>query len=407
MKLFKDHKSMGLRLAVLALMGVFVMPVVAQSLSVTEAQKAQAKAALVAGIPVSELAPNAPDVYVVKPHDTLWRIAGIFLKSPWRWPELWGMNMEGISNPHLIYPGQNLYLIKKDGRATLGREPGELPAQAPAAVVPTTKLSPKARPVALQANAVPTLQMNLIAPFLVEPVVVETADLDAGPRIVALAQDRAMASSGDKVYVRASAGQSFADPANSQVMMRVFRNPKPLRTPGSDEILGYEAPYLGRVQVLKGERNQVALDAPAGTTPLPEPGTVLVVSNKEEIRVGDRLMPEIKDELLSFVPKEPAKSVVARAISIYGSAFVNASQNQVLAINKGARDGLVRGDVLAILSKGEEFVDRTNDSKDLVRLPNERKGLAMVFRVFNKVSYVLVLESADAIQTGDLLVNPK
>jgi LysM domain len=407
MKLYKNHKSAYLRMAVLALAGTFVLPAVAQKFTVTEAQRAQANATLAAGIPVSELAPNAPDVYAVKLHDTLWRIAGIYLRSPWRWPELWGMNLDGIRNPHLIYPGQNLYLIKKDGRATLGLAPSAAQTQSNIPTVPTTKLSPRIRPIGPADNAIPTLQMSLIAPFLVEPVVVETSGLDASPRIVALAPDRAMASAGDRVYVRSSAGQTMADPVNSQVMMRVYRNPKPLMTPGSEEILGYEAAYLGRVQVLRGEKSQVALDAPAGSKPLPVPGTVLVVSNKEEMRVGDRLMAESKEELLSFVPKAPDKNIVARAISIYGSAFANASKNQVLAINKGSRDGLVRGDVLAILTKGEEFVDRTHDSKDLVRLPSERKGLAMVFRVFDKVSYVLVLESADAIQSGDLLVNPK
>ena len=86
---------------------------------ITAEQRSTAQRTAQAGVALSELLPNAPDSYTVKPHDTLWGISGLYLKSPWRWPELWGMNLEQIRNPHLIYPGQVLFLDKTNGRARL------------------------------------------------------------------------------------------------------------------------------------------------------------------------------------------------------------------------------------------------------------------------------------------------
>ena len=120
---------------------------------VTDDQRQTADKIAQAGVPLSELAPGAPDRYTIKRGDTLWAISIIFLKSPWRWPELWGMNKLQIANPHLIYPGQVLELIKSGGRAQLRLVTGESAAPAPAAAAPepaapalaSVKLHPRVR----------------------------------------------------------------------------------------------------------------------------------------------------------------------------------------------------------------------------------------------------------------------
>jgi len=162
---------------------------------ITSQQRGTAQKVAQDGVPLSELAPNAPDSYTVKTHDTLWAISGLFLKSPWRWPELWGMNMEQIRNPHLIYPGQVLYLDKTGGRARLrmGQQLGP---------DGTAKLSPRVRTTGLGDGALASIPFNLIEPFLNEAVIFQTNELETAPRIVATQAGRALLSRGDTAYVR-------------------------------------------------------------------------------------------------------------------------------------------------------------------------------------------------------------
>src|SRR5207244_6755192 len=129
---------------------------------ITGQQRSTAQQVADAGVPLSELAPNAPDSYTVKRGDTLWAISSMYLKSPWRWPELWGMNLDEIRNPHLIFPGQMLFLEKTGGRARLrvaepaGGAPGSM------------KLSPRARASTIEGQAIPSIPFHLIEPFLNE-----------------------------------------------------------------------------------------------------------------------------------------------------------------------------------------------------------------------------------------------
>src|SRR5450830_1374063 len=155
-------KVMGITLAVLTA-SLATAPAWAQNFPITAGQKATASQVAQAGVPLSELAANAPDNYTVKRGDTLWAISGLFLKSAWRWPELWGMNLTEIKNPHLIYPGQKLYLEKKDGRALLRTSQ---PATADEVPTETVRLSPRTRSESLGNSALPTLKSQLIEPFL-------------------------------------------------------------------------------------------------------------------------------------------------------------------------------------------------------------------------------------------------
>ena len=402
------------------------LPAQAQQASqrpVSPQQRATAQQVAAAGVPVSALAPNAPEEYTVRRGDTLWGISGKFLKSAWRWPELWGMNLQDIRNPHLIYPGQQLVLERDGDRARLRArrgvdgQPGE-----------TVRVTPRNRIEMLDANPLPTLQAHLIEPFLSEPLVVDDIDtFTQAPRLVALRnQDRVLVAKGERAYALGPDNAPLLKGPGHPDDYRVFRTAKPLKDPVTGELLGFEGQYVGRVSLARsqGATDEVieagAADRPAtgevypvavvddgGPRHVAIPATVDVVANKEEMRAGDRLLPEPPRQYRNYVPYAPIEPVQARVVSVYGDAVRFAGNNQVVAINKGERDGLRSGAVLALLSTGPRLVDKTDGRREAIQLPDERNGLGMVFRTFNRVSYVLVMQVSNPVQVGDKLSNPK
>jgi nucleoid-associated protein YgaU len=389
-----------------ALMG---SPALAQNFPITPGQRSTAQQVAQAGVPLSELAPNAPEEYTVKRGDTLWAISGLFLKSPWRWPELWGMNMEEVRNPHLIYPGQHLVLEKVDGRALLrlrATGPGgtsEIPTEA-------IRVSPRTRIEPLATSSVPTLQTHLIEPFLSEPVIIDEAELLKAPRIVAAPEHRVLITRGDRVYARGLAATPLMQRvAGRDDDYRIFRNATPLKDPITKAILGYEAQYLGKALLVRGEGKEMVTTTSGGQENMTVPATIDVVSAKEEMRVGDRLLPEPPRLFLSYVPHAPSGPVTdGTIVSVYANSVAIAGQSQVVAINKGTADGIEMGHVLAILKEGERKVDRSQPGEITnIKLPNERNGLLMVFRPFEKLSYALILEINDVVKIGDRVASPR
>ncbi len=370
---------------------------------VTSKQRATAQQVASRGVPVADLVANAPDTYVVKRGDTLWSIAGMYLAKPWRWPELWGMNMDAIRNPHLIYPGQTLYLEKVNGMARLSTRSGANGGESD-----VVRVSPRTRLDSVASAALPTVQQHLIEPFLVEPEVVAEATLEQAPRIVAATETRAILSSGDRIYARSSTGnQLMLDPGDERAF-RIFRNAIPMKDPDTGAILGYEAQYVGRAEMVRGESQEVTPDGRGGTNTDPVPATLDIISVKEEVRTGDRLLPLAPRSFMNYVPRAPYEDVDARVVSIYGSSTVsNAGQNQVVSINRGSHDGLEPGMILTVLTKGERVRDKTDGSRTMIKLPSEANGVAMVFRTFDRVSYVLLLQVRYGVGVGDRLVNPQ
>ena len=376
----------------------------AQNYPITPAQQATASQVAQNGVPLNALAPDAPDRYTVKSGDTLWAISGLFLTTPWRWPELWGMNQQEIHNPHRIFPGQQLLLVKKDGRAMLLAGPTQ-----PHDGIRTVRLSPRTRIENLGDNALPTLQTHLIEPFLAEPLIVDENTLALAPRIVATMEDRILLGRGDRAYVRGPLEAPLLDEKDKPYNFRVMRNATPLRDPVTREVLGFETQYVGKAVLVRGESRQVSDTLDKNGQPLLDmvPATVDIQSVKEEISVGDRLLPEPERELLNFVPRAPAQNVDARIVSVYGSTSLsNAAQYQIVVINKGTRDGIERGHVLSLLSTGVNMVDTTDAQKTRIQLPNEQNGLLMVFRPFERLSYGLILEIKTGVKIGDRLSTP-
>lgn len=357
----------------------------ATNFPISPAQRETAQQVAQTGVPLSDLAPNAPDRHVVVPGDTLWAISSLFLKSPWRWPELWGMNKDQIANPHLIYPGQVLLLVKRDGRAMLQIAPdGSAGADG--------RLSPRVRSSALADNAVSAIPQHLIEPFLNEAVVLDTDSLASAPRVVAAPEGRVMMSQSDLAYVR-----GITQPTDSY---RVFRSPRPLRDPTTKEILGYEAVYLGAGDLTRlggtVERNGDKLDVPA---------TVTLRQVRLEIGVGDRLAPVAERSFKRYVPHAPDKAISGQIVSMYGDA-ITGGQNQIVALNKGEVDGLERGHVLALWRAGKQIRDRTTERNETVQLPDEQHGVLFVFQTFKRVSYALIISVKDPVSVGDRFSQP-
>jgi nucleoid-associated protein YgaU len=365
---------------------------------ITPQQRSIAQATAQAGIPLSELSPSAPDEYTVKRGDTLWDISRMFLRSPWRWPELWGMNISDIKNPHLIYPGQVLYLERSNGRARLTTRAGGSGG--------TIKLTPRTRYDSVSDLALPTLRPSLIEAFLTEAIVVDQDTLANAARIVAGRDDRVLLSRGDRLYAAGNGPAQLMERPGPIQQFRIFRDATPLIDPATSEVLGYEAQYLGRARLERSQTTETQMEGGKAVTSN-VPATLDVIAAREEIRAGDRLLPEPPRQLINYVPRAPSQPVQGgRIVSVYGNAVKYASQNQVVAINKGTVDGIESGHVMAILKNGAVITDRTNGVKETLKLPNERIGLLMVFRSFERVSYALVLEISDVPQAGDLLVNP-
>ncbi len=372
----------------------------AQNYPISPAQRATAQQVASRGVPLAELAPNAPDTYVIQRGDTLWGISGMYLKRPWRWPELWGMNLQAIANPHLIYPGQTLYLERADGYARLRTSPG--------GATETVRVSPRTRYDSLAATALPTLKMHLIEPFLVQPLVVDDLALTQAPRIVATRDERVIMGNGDRAYVRGPQGSPLEMTPEAPRQYRIFRNTVPLKDPITGEVLGYEAQYVGRAELVRGE----SLEQSAGPKGEPVtdivPATVDLSGVKEEARIGDRLLPAPQRSFVNYAPHAPQAPVEANVVSIYGSVVGgNAGPNQVIVINRGTDDNMEAGHVLQLRTGGLRMKDKTDEDRTEIRLPSEDNGLAMVFLTFERVSYALILQAERSVAVGDRLVNPE
>lgn len=357
---------------------------------ITPAQKATASQVAQAGVPLSELAPNAPDSYKIKRGDTLWAISGMFLKRPWRWPELWGMNINQIRNPHLIYPGQMLYLDKSNGRARL------VLAKPVGGVV---KLSPRVRENASD-DPISSVSTSLLAPFFSDAVILDSEEaLSNAPRIVATQEGRVVVSQGELAYVRGNLGNDKE--------FQLYREPKPLKDPVTKEVLGYEARHVGRVELVS--YGQETTEKSSGWSSSDKttivPSSVRITSTRLEAEVGDRLALVPPADFEASPPHEPAEPVSGVVVSLYGDSLT-AGQNQIVALNRGKRDGMERGHVLALWHAGRMERDTTDSSKPMMKLPDERQGLLYVFRVFDKMSYALILSVQQPVEPGDRFTSP-
>ena len=318
------------------------------------------------------LAPDHPERYVVVKGDTLWDISGRFLQQPWLWPEVWHANPQ-IENPHLIYPGDVITLIYVDGKPQLRLERGR----------PTVKLSPTAREERID-QAIHTIPIDAIRQFLTQPLVVEKDELETAPYLLTAADEHVVAGAGDRIYVRGLADEAARD-------FSLYRTGGHYQDPDSGEILGQKAEYIGDAR----------LNAFADVS------TMTLVRTNREARAGDRLRPVSEDEIHThFTPRAPSQDIQGRIIDVV-DGVTQIGQYQVVAINRGAREGIEVGHVLAVYQAGALVPDPiSTNRREMVQLPDEHGGELMIFRVFEKVSFGLVMKATRSLHVLDVVRNP-
>lgn len=354
---------------------------------------------------------DAPDRYTVVTGDTLWSISGRFLKDPWKWPEVWKMNQEQIKNPHRIYPGDVVVLDRSGQQAQLRLVESSR----------TVRLSPRTRVEMLKDAAVPTIPPSVIEPFLSRPLVVGPTELDDTPVILAPQENRVALGAGDVAYVTGITRDKGA-------VWQLFRRGDALIDPDTNEILGYLAIYLGEARVRR----------------YADQSTIEITKSVQEIYVGDRLLPAAQElPTFSYVPRAPTKSVRGRIVSTYGN-LGETGPSGIVALSRGSNDGLEVGHVLAIFRSqstsqydlrmsalyGREGLTgsdrpRTYYNEQLTprdapiyeggkpirveevsQLPDERYGLVMVFRTFDRASFGLVMQASRPVAVNDVVINP-
>jgi hypothetical protein len=331
------------------------------------------------------LAPNAPDSYVVKRGDTLWGIAKVFLRDPWFWPEIWQVNQQ-IQNPHLIYPGDTLRLVYIDGRPRITLQPGMMERGNAARVLPRVRSQP------LEA-AVTTIPYAAVAAFMSKPSVLANEQIKSAPYVFATRDSHVVVSEGDTMYAR-----GFSDPAQLGTHYNVIRVGDPLRDPDDDRIVGYDGIFTGSGHVTRSG----------------DPATLIITESTRETVPGDKLFAGGVDVPLDFIPSSPKVKVSGRIMAVSDGTTV-IGQYQVVVINRGARDGLSPGNVLAVLEVGGSVRDTVNrgflggmsrlGAKN-VQLPDERTGTFMVFKTFDQLSYGLIMEAKSIIRVADRVENP-
>ena len=365
----KNFSTVGVRIAVVALFSWF-MATSAQAIT-------------------CEFRANAPDQHKVVRGDTLWDISGKFLEHPWCWPQVWGMNKEEIRNPHWIYPNQIIYFDRARGRLSL-TPPGS--GSGLGSVNGTIRLSPQIRTEGLGKDAIQSISSSVIEPFLSQPLIVEAREMANAPRIVATQEGHVITGKDDKVYVRGD--------LRGISSFQVFRPGTPLKDPETGKVVAYEAMFLGAVKVFKEAKGDVGAHS------------FIVASAKQEMGVGDLLVPSPPTGLRNYVPHPPDVKVAARVMGIY-SGVTYAGQNQVVSINRGALDGIDVGTVLQLYNLGKMVQDKgvgggfLGMKKTMIKLPDEENGSLFVFRVFDRVSYGLIMQVVEPVEVGDVARSPE
>lgn len=318
---------------------------------------------------VLSLKDGHPQTYVVKKGDTLWDISQMFLNDPWLWPEIWHVNPQ-VDNPHLIYPGDTLNLVYIDGRPKLVVKRGK-----------DVKLSAQVRISELDL-AIPAIPLDSISPFMSDSRVVDSQVLKTAPYVLAGSDGHIVSGAGDQLYARGAVDKD-------ENTFSIFRPGTAYLDPETQEMLGYQAFFIANARV-------TALDGEIATLGLNQ--------TTEEVRRGDRLLPDEERHISSsFYPSAPEQETNGYIIAVEGGVSQIGSMD-VVVLNKGARDNLDVGNVLAIYRVGENVRDPITN--EIVKVPDTRAGLVMVFRTFDRVSYGLVLKATRPLAVMDKVKKP-
>lgn len=321
---------------------------------------------------------SAPEQYVVQTGDTLWDLSNKFLKQPWYWPEIWYMNPQ-VNNPHLIFPGDIINVFYVGGRPYL-----TVGDNSPS-ITGAERLSPSMRAEAIDIND-KVIPIQAIEQFLIRPQIISKEELDNSPHIVGARDNRLVYGVGDNVYVRGSDGLVEGEKFN------IYRAGEEFIDPSSGEVLGYHAIHLGDGELVKEG----------------EPGTLGLRSTEREVLRGDRILPLISESDSAFYPRPPNSNVGGEIIYLF-DAISQVGTYQIVAMNIGTQDGIEKGNIVSIAQAGRSVSDpfAKEGQEETVQLPNEDSGVAMVFRIFDRVSYAFIMDANRPIRIGDIVRNPE
>ncbi len=327
---------------------------------------------------------GAPDVYYVKKGDTLWDISNVFLNDPWLWPEIWHINPQ-IENPHLIYPEDKLSLVMVNGEkrvtVTERTHSGNVVKMSPGEVNGSKHISPRVRITPVDA-AIPAIPLEKINPFLTKSRVVTKQIIEDGPYVIAGNNKRLLTGPGDTLYARGNFEEDNR-------VFGIYRPGKPFIDPETKEVLGLEAMEVGSGRVVKLDEDIA---------------TFLVNKVREEIRINDRLLPREEEVVTArFEPHAPKEDIEGLVISIE-NGVTQFGPWDIVAINRGERDEMEVGHILAISQTGEVVKDHIQNQT--LQLPDERAGLMMIFRTFEKMSFGIVLKADRPLYIGDKVHKP-
>lgn len=369
-----------------------------------------------AAVDDSELRPGHPDTYTVKRGDTLWDISARFLKKPWLWPEIWQANPQ-VENPHLIYPGDVLNLAYLNGKNR----------------VTQADSGPRVRTESLD-SAIEPIPLKDIKEFLKNMRIVDEATYKRLPHLVGVEEGRLRVAEGNLVYAK---GLESAKPGDQFVIVRQtnlywsmppeekgdaptthVRETHPFFR-GEKGMIWHHAPLE---HTLKGDVKllgyEVMVIASATLTRATNPASLLVTYSDIEIRPGDLVMPvEDKPYDSQYMPHAPTQVPPDFKVLAFTDATNAIGPRQVVALSRGAADGIENGHTFSIYTPGERVTDdykytegtfkklfNPKDSK--VTLPEEYIGHVMIFRTFDRVSYGLVMDGVRPVHLGDRLRAP-
>ncbi len=320
---------------------------------------------------VIPMARDAPDRYVVQPGDTLWDISARFLTDPWYWPEIWHVNPQ-VANPHLIYPGDELALTWVDGRPRVSIASGG-----------ATRLSPRVRANPL-SEAIHAIPYDRVAAFMSRPAVLSADQVEGAPYVAYARDHRLISSVGNDVYVRRLSDGAIGN------RYSIYHVGDELKDPDDGDVLGYQGLFAGEADLHR----------------LGKPATMRVVDSARETLEGDILLPVAADARMDFIPRAPGSKIDGTVMSVIDDRTVVAEYDIVI-INRGSKHGLEPGHVLTVWEVGEEVRDVTeNRESRKVELPDERNGLAMVFKAYDRMSYGLMMQSDREVHVGDAVRSP-
>jgi hypothetical protein len=251
----------------------------------------------------------------------------------------------------------------------------------------SVKLGPRSRAESLARQGIPSIPASAIEPFLSRPLAIEPDGLDKAPTIIATKGDFVILAAGNSAYVRGMG-------ASKEDTWYVYRRGGPLVDPDTNQTLAYEAIYLATAQLTRPG----------------EPATVTLTSAVREVGAGDKLVAAGRPQIVNYAPRAPASQIKGRIISVYGAGRLGeAGPQSIVSINRGKANGLEVGHVLALYAKGGSVRDTTKDKDDkdaMIMLPDERAGLVFVFRVFERISYALVMNITRPIGPLDVVQTP-